>query len=1534
MSDSDPAIRVEQHGADKSNTEPNGTTPFQNPQQACRLSRIGNYDLGPELGRGGMGIVYEATESGLDRRVAIKMLHIAPGVEHGQLRRFRNEALAVAKLNHECIVPIYHVGQENTFHYYAMKLIDGSDLGEIIRGNRRAVRSARRTNGGKQQIAQSPFDSTFPSKEPKRAGDTVIDLSASSFDQSIRQKSSSCTKRIARSVAHIGMSAANGLHHAHENGIVHRDVKPSNLMLDKEGKVWVTDFGLAQIQDTPAITRSGDIVGTLRYMSPEQAAGRRGFVDNRTDIYSLGITLYELLTLRPACRGSTAREIIREVTFERPIPIRRINSRIPKELETIICKATERNPADRYQTAAGMAEDLRRFLANEPLNAKRLSRSRRVRDWLYQRPLIASGIAGLGLMLLCGALMIAANRNSVAKETQQRLSYSEGLRMLANSALALPEDPGLATALAVLGAKAAPGFEADKALLSASDACHELRTISLGDTPAGTVYLTPSASAVVHCVPYSEYGKGSFPATAFDTSSGEQLWQLDNGNAVTSVAFSPSGQYGIAASRSVRLRSHAWDDLQHEPPMLFDVASGRKLTTFHNAHLLDSHVHYFSADSQFIVLPYEENTAAVFRCADGERELILRGHTNRVISAAFSPNSTLMATASRDNTVRVWKRAGDLQLTIEIGESLGLDTVLEFSQGGNELIIHSGSSLICYDLSQERILWKKPSRGARVSPRESLLLSSSALTLKLYQLDSGRVVRQWKPTSMVTLLEFSADGRSVFASSRENIFVYRAESGELLTTLQGHKQQVIHFSVSQQNPHLLVSCARDGTIRVWNDQSGYARRTLSKDPSPSFQSRLAYDPSGAYAIVSTMRNRTTTLLDAKTGERIGSFQGIVNRTDFSDEQLITCDGSRVFAWDPRTSQKVGETVLQDTTIHWCYGVSGGALLQTTERLLLWKTEPNEITSVTEPGQIVRHVTVAPDRSRYALGFSDGRIAIYSAGSATEDVSFTPATTVRSVDFDDQGDRLLVIDNQGQGVVVPVDEPQAAIRLDQRFASFNGHLSFSGDAIVAPVVDAEPRVGIWNAATGKQDDSFPMAEVSSLAIHQDGEHIAVGSRSTGTRLFARSTQQITSITDHPTMKVFFADEELLVVTQGCPQAHSRFFQIEQPLTDPELLIWNLETQAVRLDQAITGYPQAASMNRGSNILAVATHTYSAELFATDDLRSLATVGAHNHPLVYVGFTQQGKQVVTVSANGDIQTHGLSGELVHQFPRATEYFTAVGQSNGSDLLTTADALGTLSKWDLSNGNFVSNLQDTPSPAISQIEFGSSSGSLIAVSGQRLQHWKIGTEHSREIDFEAPITTAAFSADEQWALVSISPVRLATDAQSPTKSGTTYIIRIDDMSYRKIDDKLVVASVFSPDSQYVALVSDGDASVYEVGDLKLLQRMSLGSAEVLALQFDRDPDRLLTRSRARIDTWQVSSGNLISSVTAPRLPVRLYYQDWNPVVPESQFLIDLSSQVQKWPRHPFEHAQQRVPRKLTDAEKSLFKVDLSDPATTISL
>lgn len=381
-----------------------------------RAKRLGDYEILREVGRGGMGVVYEARQLSLNRLVALKVLPFAAMLDERQIARFRTEAQAAAQLHHPNIVPVHAVGQERGVHYFAMQFIAGQSLEHAIDELRGYAMPTDPT------ISYSRASAAV--KVAERERDTAID---SAFSTRV----STHSRTYCHSVARLMLQAADAVDHAHQLGVIHRDVKPSNLLLDRSGKLWITDFGLARIQSDSGVTISGDIVGTIRYMSPEQAAGNSALVDARTDVYALGATLYELLTLRPAHVGSGRQEILRQIEAVEPASPRSLNPAVPFDLETITLRALAKARDERYPTARALAEDLRRFLNGEPTEARRPTPIDRAAKWALRHRKIVALAATFLVVLTCvsatSALMIAQGE----RRTKDALAASEANRLRA-----------------------------------------------------------------------------------------------------------------------------------------------------------------------------------------------------------------------------------------------------------------------------------------------------------------------------------------------------------------------------------------------------------------------------------------------------------------------------------------------------------------------------------------------------------------------------------------------------------------------------------------------------------------------------------------------------------------------------------------------------------------------------------------------------------------------------------------------------------------------------------------------------------------------------------------------------------------------------------------------------------------------------------------------------------------------------------------------------------------------------------------------
>ena len=452
------------------------------------LQRVGDYRILREVGRGGMGIVYEAEQESLGRRVALKVLPRSAAGDKKALLRFQREARAAARMHHTNIVPVFEVGDNKDVVFYAMQLIQGQGLDLVIDELRDFKSESARTSEKKLAAHALGVSASKPSPNlalslvsRKFERQNLVDetsaltdwegsenrerssqsaASAETVDVSSRGTSSAALPGQSDistaesnhtsyflSVAEIGLQTASALSYAHSRGIVHRDIKPSNLILDTTGVVWVTDFGLAKTSDS-SMTHTGDILGTLRYMSPERF---KGICDVRADLYSLGLTLYEMLVLKPAFDSSDRVSLIDRIAKSEITAPRSIDPRIPRDLETIVLKACDKEPRHRYQSADDMADDLQRFIHDEPIRTRRVSLFERFARWSRRNKALAISMttaASLLVVIATGALYLAKSNANLATLKQRQLKRSQQLTLAAQAATVQENQPQLAALLA------------------------------------------------------------------------------------------------------------------------------------------------------------------------------------------------------------------------------------------------------------------------------------------------------------------------------------------------------------------------------------------------------------------------------------------------------------------------------------------------------------------------------------------------------------------------------------------------------------------------------------------------------------------------------------------------------------------------------------------------------------------------------------------------------------------------------------------------------------------------------------------------------------------------------------------------------------------------------------------------------------------------------------------------------------------------------------------------------------------------------
>jgi serine/threonine protein kinase len=419
--------------------------PQNNFRASPTLERLGDYRILREIGHGGMGIVYEAEQVSLGRHVALKVLPAAALMNPTFLERFRREAKSAARLHHTNIVPVFGVGEADGVQFYAMQFINGQSL-DLVLSEVHWLRKHSGTEAGMDDppptlyegsVAQGLLTGLF--KVPPAGGPDMSQPETTATEASTPVEPRSpyglsaggSEAKYFRSVARVALQAADALAYAHRQGILHRDIKPSNLLLDQQGTVWITDFGLAKAEGADELTQTGDIVGTIRFMAPERFDGRS---QPQSDVYSLGLTLYEILTLRPAFHEANRARLIEKVLHEPPVSPRKLDPHIPRDLETIVLKCLAKDASDRYATAEALAEDLRRFLADRTILARRAGQWERLWRWARRNPTVAgltAGLLTLGLLVCVGSIVAAVrlgqaaeNAQNAERQTQDQLADS------------------------------------------------------------------------------------------------------------------------------------------------------------------------------------------------------------------------------------------------------------------------------------------------------------------------------------------------------------------------------------------------------------------------------------------------------------------------------------------------------------------------------------------------------------------------------------------------------------------------------------------------------------------------------------------------------------------------------------------------------------------------------------------------------------------------------------------------------------------------------------------------------------------------------------------------------------------------------------------------------------------------------------------------------------------------------------------------------------------------------------------------------
>ena len=654
-----------------------------------------------------------------------------------------------------------------------------------------------------------PWTMSFPRPQPFPSSGSVTALSSISGATDVTTLSET-DRRFAQGVARIGAQVADALAYAHGQGILHRDIKPSNLLLDRDGNVWVADFGLAKAAGSDDLTHTGDVVGTLRYMAPERFQGDG---DGRADIYALGLTLYELLALRPAYPEPDRTKLIHQVTQDVPPRLRRLNRRVPADLETIIHKAIAREPGQRYATAGALAEDLRRFIEGRPILARRVAPAERAWRWCKRNPAVALLTFGIALSLVLGtvvatAFAVQARLSAADARNYARLATLEAERTRAAARKA--SDEALRADREAQQARGAKLLSDRRLYLAQMTLAH--RAWQEGQTDLLLRYLDA----------YEPKRPGDLDLRGFEWHYLRRLNQFDlrtlrgHTNNVMGVAFSPDGSKIASASEDGSVK-------------LWECATGREIRSLrgHLSHVLDV---AYSPDGRHLASAGMDDAVKLWDVVTGHEVLTLQGHTSWVLGVAYSPDGRHIASASADGSVKVWDaRTGQIVHTLR-------------GQGG--------------------AIW-----AVAYSPDGRRMASASAnATVKVWDTRTGQAVHTLRGhADAVWGVAYSPNGRTLASASGDrSVKLWDAATGQEMITLRGHSARVLSVAYSPDG-RWIASASADRTIMVWDTTTGRAVNTLRGHEDEVWG--VAYSPDGR-RLASVSNDRTVKLWDMSAAEEV------------------------------------------------------------------------------------------------------------------------------------------------------------------------------------------------------------------------------------------------------------------------------------------------------------------------------------------------------------------------------------------------------------------------------------------------------------------------------------------------------------------------------------------------------------------------------------------------------------------------------------------------------------------------------------------